>query len=169
MSGLVYLIGAGCGRYDLITLRGLNALKKCDVIVYDALIDENLLEYAPENAEIICVGKRAGKHTAAQDEINAILVEKALDGHMAARLKGSDPFVFGRGGEEIAELQKHGIAYEVIPGISSSIAVPELAGIPVTHRKTSRSFHVITAHTADGTQDFRSMRGSAERSFFLWG
>ena len=154
MSGFVYLIGAGCGRYDLITLRGLNALKKCDVIVYDALIDENLFEYAPENAELICVGKRAGKHSAAQDEINAILVCKALDGHITARLKGGDPFVFGRGGEEIAELQKHDIAYEVIPGISSSIAVPELAGIPVTHRKTSRSFHIITAHTADGAQNF---------------
>lgn len=154
MNGFVYLIGAGCGKYDLITLRGLNALKKCDVIVYDALIDENLLEYAPENAELICVGKRAGKYSAAQEEINAKLVEKALDGHTVARLKGGDPFVFGRGGEEIAELQKHGIAYEVIPGISSSIAVPELAGIPVTHRNLSRSFHVITAHTADGAQDF---------------
>ena len=169
MSGLVYLIGAGCGRYDLITLRGLNALKKCDVIVYDALIDENLLEYAPENAEIICVGKRAGKHSAAQDEINAILVGKALDGHTVARLKGGDPFVFGRGGEEITELQKHGIAYEVIPGISSPIAVPELAGIPVTHRKTSRSFHVITAHTADGTQDFSQYARLGGTLVFLMG
>ncbi len=169
MSGFVYLIGAGCGQYDLITLRGLNALKKCDVIVYDALIDENLLEYAPENAEIICVGKRAGKHSAAQDEINAVLVRKALDGHTVARLKGGDPFVFGRGGEEITELQKHGIAYEVIPGISSSIAVPELAGIPVTHRKTSRSFHVITAHTADGTQDFSQYARLGGTLVFLMG
>ena len=169
MSGFVYLIGAGCGQYDLITLRGLNALKKCDVVVYDALIDENLLEYAPENVEIICAGKRAGKHSASQDEINAILVEKALDGHTVARLKGGDPFVFGRGGEEITELQKHGIAYEVIPGISSSIAVPGLAGIPVTHRQTSRSFHVITAHTADGTQDFAQYAGLGGTLVFLMG
>ena len=169
MSGSVYLIGAGCGRYDLITLRGLNALQKCDVIVYDALIDENLLEYAQENAELICVGKRAGKHSAAQDEINAVLVRKALDGHTVARLKGGDPFVFGRGGEEISELRKHGIAYEVIPGISSPIAVPELAGIPVTHRKTSRSFHVITAHTADGTQDFSQYARLGGTLVFLMG
>ena len=137
--------------------------------MYDALIDENLLEYAPENAELICVGKRAGKHSAAQDEINAVLVRKALDGHTVARLKGGDPFVFGRGGEEISELRKHGIAYEVIPGISSPIAVPELAGIPVTHRKTSRSFHVITAHTADGTQDFSQYARLGGTLVFLMG
>ena len=154
MTGFVYIIGAGCGKYDLITLRGINALKKCDTVVYDALIDTNLLEYAPENAELICVGKRAGKHSAKQDEINSILVRKALEGCSVARLKGGDPFVFGRGGEEISELQKNDIAYEVIPGISSSVAVPELAGIPVTYRRTSREIHVITAHTADGERDF---------------
>ncbi|MBQ3843100.1 MAG: uroporphyrinogen-III C-methyltransferase, partial [Ruminiclostridium sp.] len=148
MTGFVYIIGAGCGAYDLITLRGLRALKKCDVIIYDALIDTSLLGHANENAELICVGKRSGKHSATQEEINAILVEKALAGHTVARLKGGDPFVFGRGGEEINELQKHEIPFEIIPGVSSSIAVPELAGIPVTHRNVSRAFHVITAHTA---------------------
>lgn len=169
MTGFVYIIGAGCGKYDLITLRGINALKKCDTVVYDALIDTNLLEYAPENAELICVGKRAGKHSAKQDEINSILVRKALEGCSVARLKGGDPFVFGRGGEEISELQKNDIAYEVIPGISSSVAVPELAGIPVTYRRTSREIHVITAHTADGERDF-SVYASLEGTIvFLMG
>ncbi|MBP5605123.1 MAG: uroporphyrinogen-III C-methyltransferase, partial [Ruminiclostridium sp.] len=132
----------------LITLRGLNALKCCDTVIYDALIDTELLDFAPVNAERICVGKRAGAHSASQEEINALLAEKALGGHTVARLKGGDPFVFGRGGEERNELKKHGIPYSIIPGISSCIAVPELAGIPVTHRKVSRVFHVITAHTA---------------------
>ncbi|MCR4890001.1 MAG: uroporphyrinogen-III C-methyltransferase [Ruminococcus sp.] len=169
MTGFVYIIGAGCGKYDLITLRGLNALKQCDVIVYDALIDDTLLSFAARSAEFICVGKRAGKHSAKQDEINNILVRKALEGCCIARLKGGDPFVFGRGSEEIAELLEHQIPFEVIPGISSSVAVPELAGIPVTHRRTSREFHVITAHTADGKQDF-SVYASLEGTIvFLMG
>ena len=154
MSGFVYIIGAGCGSADLITVRGLNALKRCDTVIYDALIDMELLTFAPENAELICVGKRSGKHSAKQEEISALLIEKALSGRTVARLKGGDPFVFGRGGEEIPELQKHDIPFSVIPGISSCIAVPELAGIPVTHRNVSRAFHVITAHTADDKRDF---------------
>ncbi len=154
MTGFVYIIGAGCGSADLITVRGLNALKKCDTVVYDALIDTQLLTYASDSAELIPVGKRAAAHSAKQEDINALLVEKALDGRTVARLKGGDPFVFGRGGEEITELQKHGIPFSVIPGISSCIAVPELAGIPVTHRNVSRAFHVITAHTADDKRDF---------------
>lgn len=169
MTGFVYIIGAGCGVYDLITLRGLKALKKCDVIIYDALIDTSLLGHANENAELICVGKRSGKHSATQEEINAILVEKALAGHTVARLKGGDPFVFGRGGEEINELQKHEIPFEIIPGVSSSIAVPELAGIPVTHRNVSRAFHVITAHTADDKRDFSRYAGLDGTLVFLMG
>ena len=154
MTGFVYIIGAGCGAADLITVRGLNALKSCDTVIYDALIDTALLGNAPAGAELICVGKRSGKHSASQEEINALLVEKALAGRTAARLKGGDPFVFGRGGEEIAELQKYDIPFSVIPGISSCIAAPEFAGIPVTHRNVSRGFHVITAHTAEGDRDF---------------
>jgi len=146
MKGKVYLLGAGCGEYDLITVRGINILKKCDSIIYDNLIDKKLLEYAPENAEKICVGKRSGHHSETQENINKLLVSKALENKIVVRLKGGDPFVFGRGGEEIIELKKYNISYEVIPAISSCIAIPELAGIPVTHRGTSRSFHVITGH-----------------------
>ena len=169
MSGFVYIIGAGCGAADLITVRGLNAIKKCDVIIYDALIDSSLLGQTTENAELICVGKRSGKHSASQEEINALLVEKALEGHTVARLKGGDPFVFGRGGEEIAELREHNIPFSIIPGISSCIAAPELAGIPVTHRNVSRAFHVITAHTADDKCDFSQYAGLDGTIVFLMG
>lgn len=146
MTGKVYLVGAGCGKYDLITLRGMNILKKCEVLVYDSLIDINLLDFAPQNSEKICVGKRSGHHSESQENINKLLVGKALEGKIVVRLKGGDSFVFGRGGEEITELKKHDIPYSVIPAVSSCIAIPELAGIPVTHRKLSRSFHVITGH-----------------------
>ncbi len=169
MTGFVYIIGAGCGAVDLITLRGLNALKKCDTVVYDALIDTELLTYASDGAELISVGKRAAAHSAKQENINALLVEKALAGHTVARLKGGDPFVFGRGGEEIAELQKRDIPFSVIPGISSCTAVPELAGIPVTHRNVSRAFHVITAHTADGERDFSRYAALDGTLVFLMG
>jgi uroporphyrinogen III methyltransferase/synthase len=148
-TGTVYLVGAGCGAYDLLTIRGMRLLQQCDTVVYDSLIDPLLLHFVPEQAEKICVGKRAGKHSAAQEEIQEILVAQALAGKTVVRLKGGDPFVFGRGGEEILALQAYAIPYAVVPGISSSIAVPELAGIPVTHRQMSRSFHVITGHTAD--------------------
>lgn len=150
-KGYVYLCGAGCGEADLITIRGMNALKSCDAVVYDALIDEKLLEAVPENAERICVGKRAGKHSEKQEAINDIIVKKALEGKCVVRLKGGDPLVFGRGGEEAVSLGENGIRYEFIPGITSAAAVPELAGIPVTHRNVSRSFHVITGHTAEDT------------------
>ena len=169
MTGFVYIIGAGCGSADLITVRGLNALKQCDTVIYDALIDSELLSYARESAELICVGKRSGKHSAKQEDINSLLVEKALAGRTAARLKGGDPFVFGRGGEEITELQKHDIPFSVIPGISSCTAVPELAGIPVTHRNVSRGFHVITAHTADDRQDFSRYAALDGTLVFLMG
>lgn len=150
-KGYVYLCGGGCGDSDLITVRGLNALRSCDAVIYDALIDVRLLQNAPENAERICVGKRAGRHSEKQENINDIIIQKALEGKCVVRLKGGDPLVFGRGGEEAEALEKSGIAYEFIPGISSSVAVPELAGIPVTHRNVSRSFHVITGHTANDT------------------
>lgn len=147
-TGCVYLVGAGCGTMDLITLRGLRLLQKCEVLVYDDLIDNALLAAAPADAERIYMGKRSGHHAAPQEEISAKLVEKGLEGKMVVRLKGGDPFVFGRGGEEILALQTAGVPYEEVPGISSSIAIPAAAGIPVTHRGASRSFHVITGHTA---------------------
>jgi len=149
-AGKVFLIGAGCGEADLITLRGLARLRSCQAAVYDDLIDPELLEYLPENAEKICMGKRAGRPSPAQAEINRTLVELARRGLRVARLKGGDPFVFGRGGEEALALREAGIDFEVVPGISSAIAVPAAAGIPVTHRGVSRSFHVLTGHTAQG-------------------
>lgn len=148
-KGIVYLIGAGCGKYDLITLRGLELLKKCDTIVYDSLIDEKILDFAKKDSEKIFVGKRAGKTSETQEKINSVLIEKALEGKKVARLKGGDSFVFGRGGEEIIALNNNEIPFELVPGITSAVAVPEMAGIPVTHRSVSRSFHVITGHTKE--------------------
>ncbi|MGN0587793.1 MAG: uroporphyrinogen-III C-methyltransferase, partial [Oscillospiraceae bacterium] len=152
-KGKVYITGGGCGEADLISLRGAYALGQADCVVCDDLIDKRLLGFAPQNAEVICVGKRMGKHSETQEAINEILVKKGLEGKTVVRLKGGDPFVFGRGGEEAEALSRQDIPFEIIPGISSCIAVPELAGIPVTHRRVSRSFHVITAHTADDIPD----------------
>lgn len=148
-EGRVCLVGAGCGPMDLITLRGLRLLQRCDTVVYDDLIDPELLCAAPPGAERIYVGKRRGKHSASQEEISRLLAEKARDGRQVVRLKGGDPFVFGRGGEECLALQREGVPFEVVPGISSAIAIPAMAGIPVTHRGVSRGVHIVTAHTAD--------------------
>ncbi len=152
MNGIVYLVGAGCGEADLITVRGMQLLQSCDAVVYDDLIDTRLLELIPPAAEKIYMGKRRGAHSAEQSEINGMLISLAGSGKRVVRLKGGDPFVFGRAGEEILALREAGIAYETVPGVSSCIAVPARAGIPVTHRGISRGFHVITAHTrgADG-------------------
>ncbi len=149
-TGCVWLIGAGCGSADLITVRGLRLLRQCDVVVYDDLIDSALLAEAPREAKRIYMGKRCGKHSAPQEEISRVLMEEARAGRRVARLKGGDPFVFGRGGEEAQALRAAGIPYEEVPGISSAIAIPAAAGIPVTHRGVSRSFHIITGHTAAG-------------------
>jgi len=148
MNGKVYLVGAGCGDPELITWKGLNLLRKCDVVLYDDLVASKLLEETKQNCELIFVGKRYGKHSLPQKETNDLLIEKAKEGKMVVRLKGGDPFVFGRGGEEVLALQAENIPYEVVSGVTSSIAVPAAAGIPVTHRKMARSFHVITGHTA---------------------
>lgn len=149
----VLLVGAGCGCYDLITLKGLRAIRRAKVLVYDDLIDQRLLEHASESCERIYVGKRSGKHSMRQEQINALLVQKAREGGLVVRLKGGDPFVFGRGMEEMTALREAGIHADYIPGITSCIAVPAFAGVPVTHRELSRSFHVITGHTAAGNQD----------------
>nr|WP_325300591.1 siroheme synthase CysG [uncultured Oscillibacter sp.] len=147
--GKVYLVGAGCGAVDLITLRGLRLLERCGAVAYDDLLAPELLEAVPEGAEKIYVGKRRGRRSMAQEEINALLVSKAREGKMVVRLKGGDPFVFGRGGEEALALQAAGIEWEYVPGVTSAVAVPGGAGIPVTHRGVSRSFHAVTARTAD--------------------
>lgn len=152
--GRVALVGAGCGRADLITVRGLRLLQQCWAVVYDDLIDTALLDTAPAEAERIYVGKRSGRHSAPQAEINAALIALAQRGGLTVRLKGGDPYVFGRGGEEALALQRAGIPFEVVPGITAAIAVPAEAGIPVTHRGVSRAVHIITAHTQDETPDF---------------
>ncbi|GFI04128.1 siroheme synthase CysG [Lachnospiraceae bacterium 64-25] len=155
-EGSVTLVGAGCGPFDLITVRGLNALRHAQVLVYDDLLDERLIAHAAESCERIYVGKRSGKHSMPQEKINALLVEKAKQGKQVVRLKGGDPFVFGRGGEEILALKAEGIRAKVIPGVTSAIALPQEAGIPVTHRGLSREFHVITGHASDQGDSFLS-------------
>ena len=121
-KGFVFVVGAGCGEADLITVRGLRCLQRCDSLIYDDLIDKALLEEAPSKAEKLYVGKRSGQHSYPQEEINRLLIQKACDGQTVVRLKGGDPYVFGRGGEEILALQKAGIPFEEVPGISSAIA-----------------------------------------------
>jgi uroporphyrin-III C-methyltransferase/precorrin-2 dehydrogenase/sirohydrochlorin ferrochelatase len=152
-KGRVMLVGAGCGGYDLVTLKGIQAVRNAAVLVYDDLIDNRLLEFTIESCEKIYVGKRSGRHSMKQDDINKLLVEKARQGKYVVRLKGGDPFVFGRATEEMDALRAADIEYEYIPGITSAVSVPGLAGIPVTSRNISRSFHVITGHTA-GSMDF---------------
>ena len=146
MKGKVYLIGAGPGDYKLITMRGLEYLQQAEVVVYDRLADNRLLAYAPKDAEMIYVGKASANHTMKQEDINQLLVDKALEGKTVVRLKGGDPFVFGRGGEEALLLVENDVPFEIVPGISSSIAVPAYAGIPVTHRGIAASFAVVTGH-----------------------
>jgi uroporphyrin-III C-methyltransferase len=146
----ITLIGAGPGDPELITLKGLKALETADVILYDALVNEDLLDLAPHSKKIF-VGKRKGFRLHTQDEINNMLVRESLKNGHVVRLKGGDPFVFGRGYEEVQYAQLFGIPVEVIPGISSAIAVPALAGIPVTHRGAANGFFVLTAVLADGS------------------
>ena len=132
-SGTVYIVGAGPGNPDLITVRGLACLQQADVVLHDRLIDLHLLEEARPSAEIINVGKEAGDESVQQDHIHWMMIEKAREGKSVCRLKGGDPFVFGRGAEEARALSEAGIPFEIVPGISSAIAVPAYAGIPVTH------------------------------------
>lgn len=150
MAGKVWLVGAGPGDPGLLTLRGKEALEAADAVVFDRLAGDGILSFIPENAERIDVGKEGGHHPVPQREIEEILVREARAGKKVVRLKGGDPFVFGRGGEEIEALNKAGIPYEVVPGVTSAIAAPSAAGIPVTHRGLSASLHIITAHTKEG-------------------
>jgi uroporphyrin-III C-methyltransferase len=143
--GIVYLVGAGPGDPELMTVRGLKCLRRADVVIYDRLLDPALLDEAPPWAERIFAGKAPGNHTLRQEEINVLLVDRARSGHVVVRLKGGDPFVFGRGGEEALACARAGVRWEVIPGVSSAISVPANAAIPVTHRGIARSFAVVTA------------------------
>lgn len=167
--GSVTLVGGGCGPH-LMTEEAIGAVSHAEVLLYDDLVDFSCLQYAPKTCECVYVGKRYGQHSKRQEEINDLLIRYASEGKRVVRLKGGDPFVFGRGGEEVLALQKAGINCEVLPGISSAIAVPEHLGIPVTHRKTARSFTVVTGHTADGTgEDFEVLAHLKGTLVFLMG
>ncbi len=146
MKGKVYLVGAGPGDIGLLTVKGLRCLQKAEVVIYDFHLNAQILNYINQKAEFIYAGKRGGHHSMTQNEINTILVKKAKEGKNICRLKGGDPFVFGRGGEEAETLSKEGIEFEVVPGVSSSIAAPAYAGIPLTHRLFSSSFAVIPGY-----------------------
>ncbi|HKX63617.1 MAG TPA: uroporphyrinogen-III C-methyltransferase [Verrucomicrobiae bacterium] len=155
-KGTVFLVGAGPGDAGLLTLRGADLLSRADVVVYDALINPALLQLVPKTAETIFGGKRSNQHAIPQDELNQLLVAKARDGKNVVRLKGGDPYVFGRGGEEAEQLQAAGIPFEVVPGVSSVVAGPNYAGIPLTHRDHCSSFTVITGHE-DPTKEAASL------------
>ena len=144
--GKAYLIGAGPGRADLITVRGLTLLRRADVVIYDRLIARELLDEIRAGAEEIFVGKESGHHTMPQSQINELIVDRVRQGKQVVRLKGGDSFVFGRGGEEAQALHDAGLPFEIVPGISSALAVPAYAGIPVTHRGVSTAFAVVTGH-----------------------
>lgn len=155
MTGKVYLVGAGPGDPGLITVKGLELLRSADVVVFDALIDASILDECG-SAELIDVGKRGGNHKKTQDEINEILGDLALNGKTVVRLKGGDPFLFGRGAEEAAYLRNIGVDVHAVPGVSSSISVPELAGIPVTHRDHTSMVTIITGHERSDRKEDRT-------------
>ena len=146
-QGKVWLVGAGPSDAGLMTLKGKAVLEQADVVVYDALVSASVLAMIPEQAQTVYVGKRSGHHSVPQPQINQILLEQAQQGKRVVRLKGGDPFLFGRGGEELELLREHNIPFEVVPGITSAIAVPAYNGIPVTHRDYCSSVHIITAHS----------------------
>ncbi|MGD9244443.1 MAG: uroporphyrinogen-III C-methyltransferase [Desulfobacterales bacterium] len=146
MKGKVYLVGAGPGDPGLITVKGLECIKNADVLIYDYLASPILLKHAQKHAEILYVGKKGGDHTLSQDEINTLIAEKAQKGLTVTRLKGGDPFIFGRGGEEAEILVKNGIPFEIVPGVTSAIAAPAYAGIPLTHRKFTSTLAFVTGH-----------------------
>jgi uroporphyrin-III C-methyltransferase len=170
--GKVYLVGAGPGDPGLLTVRGLEVLRIAEVIVYDRLVNPALLEAAPAEAERIFAGKFAGNHSLPQEEIHQLLITHAKRGLVVVRLKGGDPFVFGRGGEEAEALVSAGIPFEIVPGISSALAVPAYAGIPLTHRGMSSSFAVITGHEAckaQGSVNWKRLATSVDTLVILMG
>ncbi len=151
-KGFVYLVGAGPGDPGLFTIKGKELLEQAEVVIYDRLVSPEIIAWANPQAELIYVGKQSSRHTLSQDEINALLADQAAQGKRVVRLKGGDPFVFGRGGEEALFVKERGIEFAVVPGISSAIAVPAYAGIPVTHRDATSSFAVITGHEKPGKE-----------------
>ena len=172
MKGKVTLVGAGPGDPGLLTLKGREALGRADVVVYDRLVGEGVLAMMPPGAEKIDVGKRSAHHPVPQDEINEILLQKALEGKNVVRLKGGDPFVFGRGGEELEKLCERGVEFEVVPGVTSAVAAAAYAGIPVTHRDCCSSLHIITGHARAGKPlqiDFDALCRAGGTMVFLMG
>lgn len=151
-SGTVYLVGAGPGPVDLLTVRAMNRLQRADVLVYDRLIEPDVLALAPGHAQRIYVGKAAGEHAMPQQRIHAVLIEQARAGRSVVRLKGGDPQLFGRGGEEVQALQQAGVAFEVVPGISAANGCAATAGIPLTHRDMAHSCSFLPGHLADEQQ-----------------
>jgi len=172
-SGRVVLVGAGPGDPELITLRGLRWLRRAEVVVYDQLAAAELLDEAPEGALRIFAGKSAGRHWLEQSAINAILIHHAQAGRLVVRLKGGDPFVFGRGGEEVLACARAGVAVEVVPGVSAAIAVPAAADIPVTHRGLASSFAVVTGHEdptkPESTVDWERLATAVDTLVILMG
>lgn len=172
MSGKVWLVGAGTGDVGLITVKGLMVLKQAEVVIFDTLAGLEILSLMPHGAELIDAGKMSGNHTLPQDEINSLLISKAKEGKRVVRLKGGDPFVFGRGGEELEALVKENIDFEVVPGITSPVAVPAYNGVPVTHRDYTSSFYVVTGHKKDNGVayiDFKTLVGLDTTLVFLMG
>ena len=172
MSGKVTLVGAGPGDPGLLTVKGLRALEQADVVVYDRLVSPAVLERIPAAARRIDVGKEASRHPVPQHQINRILLEEAQAGHNVVRLKGGDPFVFGRGGEELQALAREGVEFAEIPGITSAIAAAAYGGIPVTHRDCASSLHIITGHAREGAElniDFEALVQTRGTLVFLMG
>ena len=171
-TGKVWLVGAGPGDPGLFTVKGKEILGSAEVVVYDSLVGQGVLSQIPREAKAINVGKRASHHTMPQEKINQVLVEEAKKGYRVVRLKGGDPFLFGRGGEELELLTKEGIPYEVVPGVTSPIAVPAYNGIPVTHRDYTSSLHIITGHKKQGEAydiDFKALVDTKGTLVFLMG
>jgi uroporphyrinogen III methyltransferase / synthase len=168
-KGKVYLVGAGPGDPGLLTLKGQRCLQRAEVVIYDYLANERLLGYAPPGAERIYVGKRAGEHSVPQDEINRLVIDRARRGQLVVRLKGGDPFIFGRGGEEAEALHAAGIPFEVVPGVTSAIAAPAYAGIPLTHRDLASSVAFVTGHPAKEISDidWRALVGVSSLVFLM--
>jgi uroporphyrinogen III methyltransferase/synthase len=166
----VYIIGTGPGDEELLTLKAVRVLKECTAVLYDRLVSNNVLNYLNEDCEIYYCGKEPGAHSKTQEEINALIVKLAKEGHIVGRIKGGDPYVFGRGGEEVIEVVKENIPFEVVPGVTSPIAVLNYAGIPITHRGMAQSFHIVTGKSAqDLNVNFKALADEEGTLVFMMG
>lgn len=175
MQGICYLTGAGPGDPDLLTLKAHRCIQQADVVVYDALVNPEILTFVKDGCEMVDVGKRAKCHTMKQEQINQVLVDHTLAGKIVVRLKGGDPMIFGRAGEEAAELAKHGLQFEIIPGISSALAGPVAAGIPLTHRNHGAQLTIFSGHecnkdyTGETALDYQQLATAPGTKVFLMG